>query len=102
VKTVEWKGMKVDTVVTQFASYSDGRITEVALDYAAQGDDGSVWYFGEHVDNYKNGAVSDHATLVIERWTRPWRPPTPSCPTGRLPASTSTAWASGPGRWSST
>jgi hypothetical protein len=57
-RTVEWEGRKVDTVVTQFASFSGGRIEEVALDYLAQADDGSVWYFGEKVANYKNGKVS--------------------------------------------
>jgi hypothetical protein len=32
----------------------------VAIDYFAQADDGSVWYFGEDVANYENGAVADH------------------------------------------
>jgi hypothetical protein len=60
VRSVEWRGQKVDTVVSQFVSFSDGRIEEVALDYTAQDDDGSVWYFGESVSNYKNGVVSGH------------------------------------------
>ena len=32
----------------------------MAQDYFAQADDGSVWYFGENVDNYENGVVVDH------------------------------------------
>jgi hypothetical protein len=34
------------------AGFLDGRIQEVALDYYAQADDGSVWYFGEDVNDY--------------------------------------------------
>ena len=33
---------------------------EAARDYYAQGADGSVWYFGEEVDNYEDGVVVDH------------------------------------------
>jgi hypothetical protein len=32
----------------------------VARDYFAQADDGSVWYFGEDVDNYEDGVLADH------------------------------------------
>ena len=38
-----------------------GRIEEVALDFYAQADDGSVWYFGEDVFNYSRGVVADTA-----------------------------------------
>ena len=31
----------------------------VALDFYAQADDGSVWYFGEDVYNYRHGVVAD-------------------------------------------
>jgi hypothetical protein len=59
-RTFEWDGRRVDTVASQFVAYLDGRIREVAIDYFAQADDGSVWYFGEDVDNYEDGAVADH------------------------------------------
>jgi hypothetical protein len=58
-KTIEWKGKKVKTLVSQFVSYLDGRIHEVALDWYAQADDGSVWYFGEDVFNFQDGVVAD-------------------------------------------
>jgi hypothetical protein len=57
--TVEIDGEKVETLVSQFVSYLDGRIHEVALDRYAQADDGSVWYFGEDVYNYEDGEVAD-------------------------------------------
>ncbi len=44
----------------QYVAYLDRRMVEVALDYFAQADDGSVWYFGEAVSNYKDGVVADH------------------------------------------
>ena len=59
-KTVEWNGQRVETLVSQFVAYGDGRILEAALDYFAQADDGSVWYFGEDVDNYEDGVVANH------------------------------------------
>ena len=45
----------------QFIADSDDRIDEVALDYFAQADDGSVWYLGEDVSNCQNGVVADHS-----------------------------------------
>ena len=52
-RTIEWTpGHQVETLVSQYAAFLDGRIQEVALDYYAQADDGSVWYFGEDVADY--------------------------------------------------
>jgi hypothetical protein len=58
-KTIEWNGRKVETLVSQYVAFLDGRIKEVALDWYAQADDGSVWYFGEDVFNYEDGVVAD-------------------------------------------
>jgi hypothetical protein len=52
-RTIEWApGQRVETLISQYAAFLDGRIQEVALDYYAQADDGSVWYFGEDVADY--------------------------------------------------
>jgi hypothetical protein len=52
-RAVEWPpGHQVETLVSQYAAFLDGRVQEVALDYYAQADDGSVWYFGEDVADY--------------------------------------------------
>jgi hypothetical protein len=59
-RTIDWGGRRVETVASQFVAYLDSRIREVAIDYFAQADDGSVWYFGEDVDNYEDGVVADH------------------------------------------
>jgi hypothetical protein len=58
-KPIEWGGKTVDTAISQYVAYLDGRIHEVALDWYAQADDGSVWYFGEDVFNYEDGKVAD-------------------------------------------
>jgi len=59
-RIIEWsKGQCVKTLVSQYVAYLGGRIEEVALDFYAQADDGSVWYFGEDVYNYEHGAVAD-------------------------------------------
>lgn len=59
-RIIEWSpGQCVKTLVSQYTAYLGGRIQEVALDFYAQADDGSVWYFGEDVYNYKQGIVVD-------------------------------------------
>ena len=56
-RIIEWEGVRVEVAVSQYTAYLDGRITEVALDLYAQADDGSVWYFGEDVFDFRDGAI---------------------------------------------
>jgi hypothetical protein len=56
-RIIEWEGQRVETLVSQYNAFLGGRIEEVAYDYYAQADDGSVWYFGEDVFDFRNGAV---------------------------------------------
>jgi hypothetical protein len=64
-RVIEWQGQQVETLVSQYVAFIDGRIHEVAYDYYAQDDNGSVWYFGEDVFNFKDGAISDtHGTWI--------------------------------------
>jgi hypothetical protein len=58
-KMIEWNGQQVEALVSQYVAYLDGRIQEVALDWYAQADDGSVWYLGEDVFNYEAGVIAD-------------------------------------------
>jgi hypothetical protein len=57
--TVNLKGQRVETHISQFVAYLGGRIHEVALDRYAQADDGAVWYLGEDVFDYEDGLVAD-------------------------------------------
>ena len=56
-RLIEWGGQRVETLVSQYTAYLDGRIQEVAYDLYAQADDGSVWYFGEDVVDVENGNI---------------------------------------------
>jgi hypothetical protein len=56
-RIVRWEGQEVETAVSQYVAFLDGRIEEVAYDLYAQADDGSVWYFGEDVFDFRDGAI---------------------------------------------
>jgi hypothetical protein len=58
-KTIDLDGQPVETLVSQYVAYLDGRIQEATLDWYAQADDGAVWYFGEDVFNYEDGEIAD-------------------------------------------
>jgi len=57
-QTVDWNGRRVPVLISQYMAYLDGRLDEVAIDRYAQADDGSVWYLGEDVFDYRNGAIA--------------------------------------------
>src|SRR5262245_10820583 len=44
----------------QETEFEDGELAEISVNWFAQSDDGGVWYFGEVVDEYDEGAVSGH------------------------------------------
>lgn len=58
-KTITWDGKDIETVEVQYVAHLDRRIEECAMDWYAQADDGSVWYFDEKVSNYHDGEVAD-------------------------------------------
>jgi hypothetical protein len=59
LKVIELDGVAVPALESQYVAFLDGKIHEVALDWYAQADDGSVWYLGEDVFNYEDGVVAD-------------------------------------------
>jgi hypothetical protein len=63
----------VTVTIVDFKEYEDGELVEHTSDYFAQHRDGSVWYFGEKVDNYENGKLVDHegSWLAGQRGARP-------------------------------
>jgi hypothetical protein len=64
-RIIEWQGQLVETLVSQYVAYLDGRLHEVAYDFYAQDDRGAVWYFGEDVFNFKDGVIFDtHGTWI--------------------------------------
>jgi hypothetical protein len=64
-RIIEWQGRRVETLVSQYVAFLDGRLHEVAHDFYAQDDSGAVWYFGEDVFNFKDGFIADtHGTWI--------------------------------------
>ncbi len=59
-RTFTVNGEEVDTLVFEDRAYEDGKLSEVALDYFAQDDNGTVYYFGEDVDEYQDGKIISH------------------------------------------
>jgi len=59
-RTFTINGEEVDTLAVEDRAYEDGKLAEVAIDYFAQDDNGTVYYFGEEVDEYANGNVVSH------------------------------------------
>lgn len=53
-------GQRVEAAVIMDRAFADGKLVERTLDYFAQGDDGTVHYLGEHVDNIRRGRVVNH------------------------------------------
>jgi hypothetical protein len=60
-KTFTINGQTVEALVVEDREYEDGELKEVALDYFAQDDNGTVYYLGEDVDEYENGKVVGHS-----------------------------------------
>lgn len=50
----------VEVTVVQDQAFEDGELVESTLDNYAQHKDGSVYYFGERVNNYEDGEVKNH------------------------------------------
>lgn len=50
----------VTCVVVADTVWLEGVLKEATFDWYAQHEDGTVWYFGETVDNYESGVIVDH------------------------------------------
>jgi hypothetical protein len=59
-KAFEFGGRTVRAIVIEDRAFEEGELVERTLDYFAQADDGTVYYVGEDVDNYRNGKVVNH------------------------------------------
>ena len=83
----------VATRVLQESAFEDGGLVEISRNYFAQADDGAVYYFGEVVDIYEDGAVVDHeGSWLVGGATAAGDPPdagNASAPTVFMPATPS-------------
>ena len=53
-------GRTVRVAVIEDRDIRDGELVERTLDYFGQADDGTVYYFGEDVDDYSGGSIVGH------------------------------------------
>ncbi len=60
LKTFKIGKQTVESLAVEDREFENGELSEVAMDYFAQADDGTVLYLGEDVDEYKNGKVAGH------------------------------------------
>ncbi len=59
-KAFKINGQMVNAAVYEDRAFVSGELEEVATDYFAQDDIGTVYYLGEEVDEYKHGKVANH------------------------------------------
>ncbi len=59
-KTFKIGDQDVEALVVEDRAYENGALSEVAVDYYAQDDNGTVYYLGEDVSEYQNGKVINH------------------------------------------
>ena len=59
-KTFKIGNQTVEAFVMEDRAFENGQVSEVALDYFAQDDNGTVYYLGEAVDEYKDGKIINH------------------------------------------
>ena len=59
-KTFKIGKQEVEALVVEDREWENGELSEVAVDYFAQADDGTVYYLGEDVDEYEGGKLKGH------------------------------------------
>lgn len=59
-KTFKVGDLSVEALAVEDRAYENGKLSEVAMDYFAQDDEGTVYYLGEEVDEYEDGKIINH------------------------------------------
>jgi hypothetical protein len=59
-RSFNWNNTTVQCRVLREVSFENGQLVEISDNYFAQANDGTVYYFGEVVDNYEDGVVVDN------------------------------------------
>ncbi len=75
-RTFDWGGGEVETRLLLEVEFEAGVLVEVSQNWFAQADDGSVYYFGEVVDDYEDGVIVAHeGSWLVGGPTLPSDPP---------------------------
>jgi hypothetical protein len=76
-RSFNWNGTTVNTRVLREIAFEDGQLVEISDNYFAQASNGTVYYFGEVVDNYEDGVVvNNDGSWLVGGPTLPSDPPT--------------------------
>jgi len=60
-RTFKFGKQTFDSLAVEDREMENGELSEVALDFFAQADNGTVLYLGEEVDEYKTGKITSHS-----------------------------------------
>jgi hypothetical protein len=75
-RTFRWNGKNVACRLLVEEAYHNDELVERSFNYFAQANDGTVYYFGEVVDNYENGVIVNHdGSWLVGGATLPSDPP---------------------------
>ena len=56
-RTFQWNATSIPCRIIQETEFTGGQLSEISVNFSAQADDGTVYYFGELVDGYTNGVL---------------------------------------------
>jgi hypothetical protein len=70
-----FNGATVTCRLLQETEFENGELVEISYNWFAEADDGSVWYFGETVDDYEDGVVVEHGGSWLVGGPGPSDPP---------------------------
>lgn len=75
-RAFNWGGGVVECRILQETEFERGEIVEISLNYFAEADNGTAYYFGEVVDEYEDGVVVSHeGSWLVGGATLPSDPP---------------------------
>ena len=88
-RSFAWNGANVQCHILREIDFEGGQLVEISDNHFAQADDGTVYYFGELVDNYEDGVLTNHDGSWLVGGPGPADPPgvlTDTDPTVFMPA----------------
>jgi hypothetical protein len=59
-RSFTWSNTTAQCHIVQEVEFSNGMLVEISKNHLAQADDGTLYYFGEIVDEYEGGVITSH------------------------------------------
>ncbi len=57
VRVFEWGGQQIPCAIVEETEFQAGELSQISYNFYAQADDGSVWFFGEFAEEFKDGEI---------------------------------------------